>query len=187
MTGSLQSSGRLLTIAALILVVVLSSSRLAFAVTPGTKYPSQKITFTDPLTGRVVWRMTTDGATLGAIHGAAGDQSSESRSWSPDSTKIVYSKYNHDPAIKPVGVYMMDTLTGVETFLAPSVWYAQPIFARNGSGEGGYYDRSGGNLVVRAVSTQSYAVRTIVTLGGATRSEERRVGKECRSRWAPYH
>ena len=22
---------------------------------------------------------------------------------------------------------------------------------------------------------------------GATRSEERRVGKECRSRWSPYH
>src|ERR1043166_5097430 len=24
-------------------------------------------------------------------------------------------------------------------------------------------------------------------LGGVTRSEERRVGKECRSRWSPYH
>ena len=23
--------------------------------------------------------------------------------------------------------------------------------------------------------------------GGITRSEERRVGKECRSRWSPYH
>src|SRR2546429_2719363 len=23
--------------------------------------------------------------------------------------------------------------------------------------------------------------------GGSTRSEERRVGKECRSRWSPYH
>ena len=26
-----------------------------------------------------------------------------------------------------------------------------------------------------------------VTLGVAFRSEERRVGKECRSRWSPYH
>src|SRR2546425_5341213 len=26
-----------------------------------------------------------------------------------------------------------------------------------------------------------------LTLGGVTRSEERRVGKECRSRWSPYH
>ena len=25
------------------------------------------------------------------------------------------------------------------------------------------------------------------TPGGTTRSEERRVGKECRSRWSPYH
>ena len=24
-------------------------------------------------------------------------------------------------------------------------------------------------------------------VGGKTRSEERRVGKECRSRWSPYH
>ena len=24
-------------------------------------------------------------------------------------------------------------------------------------------------------------------VGGLTRSEERRVGKECRSRWSPYH
>ena len=26
-----------------------------------------------------------------------------------------------------------------------------------------------------------------VFLNGYTRSEERRVGKECRSRWSPYH
>src|SRR5256885_16617950 len=25
------------------------------------------------------------------------------------------------------------------------------------------------------------------TMAGASRSEERRVGKECRSRWSPYH
>ena len=28
---------------------------------------------------------------------------------------------------------------------------------------------------------------TIVTLTDTERSEERRVGKECRSRWSPYH
>ena len=27
----------------------------------------------------------------------------------------------------------------------------------------------------------------VVTHGQKTRSEERRVGKECRSRWSPYH
>ena len=30
-------------------------------------------------------------------------------------------------------------------------------------------------------------VRTWVNPGKAERSEERRVGKECRSRWSPYH
>ena len=29
--------------------------------------------------------------------------------------------------------------------------------------------------------------RRIVSEGGKVRSEERRVGKECRSRWSPYH
>ena len=30
-------------------------------------------------------------------------------------------------------------------------------------------------------------VRTVGAAAGAARSEERRVGKECRSRWSPYH
>ena len=34
----------------------------------------------------------------------------------------------------------------------------------------------------------SAATKTgFVTQKGKTRSEERRVGKECRSRWSPYH
>ena len=31
------------------------------------------------------------------------------------------------------------------------------------------------------------SVSWICILGAAPRSEERRVGKECRSRWSPYH
>src|SRR3712207_5142774 len=31
------------------------------------------------------------------------------------------------------------------------------------------------------------AKNTAVTYAGVKRSEERRVGKECRSRWSPYH
>ena len=30
-------------------------------------------------------------------------------------------------------------------------------------------------------------VMASTAIGGLTRSEERRVGKECRSRWSPYH
>ena len=29
--------------------------------------------------------------------------------------------------------------------------------------------------------------RNVINEGKLTRSEERRVGKECRSRWSPYH
>ena len=46
-----------------------------------------------------------------------------------------------------------------------------------------------------AVPNQSKAATATITLSGSTsisplaqqRSEERRVGKECRSRWSPYH
>ena len=43
-----------------------------------------------------------------------------------------------------------------------------------------------------AVSAQSSLPRkvsdvTLLDLNGDPRSEERRVGKECRSRWSPYH
>ena len=31
------------------------------------------------------------------------------------------------------------------------------------------------------------SIITIAGMGGHRRSEERRVGKECRSRWSPYH
>src|SRR6266566_7645711 len=39
---------------------------------------------------------------------------------------------------------------------------------------------------VRTTMTQSMKLRCMC-LDEATRSEERRVGKECRSRWSPYH
>ena len=35
---------------------------------------------------------------------------------------------------------------------------------------------------------QTYIIKAIVLdASGKLRSEERRVGKECRSRWSPYH
>ena len=37
------------------------------------------------------------------------------------------------------------------------------------------------------VKKPSFRRRFIYTAGGIARSEERRVGKECRSRWSPYH
>ena len=47
-----------------------------------------------------------------------------------------------------------------------------------------------GALVIAISGVNPFkAYGTIITgaLGKKTRSEERRVGKECRSRWSPYH
>ena len=43
---------------------------------------------------------------------------------------------------------------------------------------------SRGNPTVEA---EVYLVDGTIGRGAAPRSEERRVGKECRSRWSPYH
>ena len=42
-----------------------------------------------------------------------------------------------------------------------------------------------GDIVLHDVDESTGEVS--VELTGACRSEERRVGKECRSRWSPYH
>ena len=45
-------------------------------------------------------------------------------------------------------------------------------------------------IFLTSVFTPLYAPMTLITsmpLTVTTRSEERRVGKECRSRWSPYH
>src|SRR3712207_9242283 len=50
-----------------------------------------------------------------------------------------------------------------------------------------YYSmRLSGSPPLRAVNLGKCTTRTYVRQGDS-RSEERRVGKECRSRWSPYH
>ena len=44
-----------------------------------------------------------------------------------------------------------------------------------------------GQCVVAAANAGYYASTAIAQTGATTRSEERRVGKECRSRWSPDH
>ena len=44
------------------------------------------------------------------------------------------------------------------------------------------------SVVVSRAATDTASINAVLTtLVGSTRSEERRVGKECRSRWSPYH
>jgi subtilisin family serine protease len=50
-----------------------------------------------------------------------------------------------------------------------------------------YYYSNGGNHVPYNVTPSYVALNNSATANPCTRSEERRVGKECRSRWSPYH
>ena len=55
------------------------------------------------------------------------------------------------------------------------------LIARYASGQ---YNVDGGVMEIVAYSqSNGYAY----AINGQSRSEERRVGKECRSRWSPYH
>ena len=45
--------------------------------------------------------------------------------------------------------------------------------------------KDGSKLVTEYVKTDNNEIKSTLTF--TTRSEERRVGKECRSRWSPYH
>src|SRR3712207_4227175 len=48
--------------------------------------------------------------------------------------------------------------------------------------------RPGDKIAVCGRNSTNWAVSFLATMTyGAVRSEERRVGKECRSRWSPYH
>ena len=61
--------------------------------------------------------------------------------------------------------------------LAPMAGVSTPELAAEVSNQGGL-----GSLGLGAASVE--AAKKQIT---ETRSEERRVGKECRSRWSPYH
>ena len=53
------------------------------------------------------------------------------------------------------------------------------------SGSAEHADGRGGSVENVAFSLEPGSC--VVLCGKLTRSEERRVGKECRSRWSPYH
>src|SRR5256885_5308911 len=81
-------------------------------------------------------------------------------------------------------------VTGVQTCALPILGNDDPdagqaftyaLVAGAGSGDNGDFVVVGATLrAVRAFDHEAAAARSV-------RSEERRVGKECRSRWSPYH
>src|SRR3712207_7045676 len=92
--------------------------------------------------------------------------------------------FQAEDGIRDIGV------TGVQTCALP-IW-----LGTGGRRDGGLRARRragrGRGLTVRGDGLRPGGVRTGDGLrrphgGLAVRSEERRVGKECRSRWSPYH
>src|SRR5688572_32555044 len=78
------------------------------------------------------------------------------------------------------------TVTGVQTCALP----IYPLFTSlTGIGLG--LSRQSNNILVKLLTPIVGLMMAIfmhsIWNGSAVRSEERRVGKECRSRWSPYH
>src|SRR3712207_7912630 len=91
--------------------------------------------------------------------------------------------FQAEDGIRDIGV------TGVQTCALPILlgflWFnvhpAQVIMGDSGSLS------LGATLAVIALITGQVLVLPLIGLIFVVRSEERRVGKECRSRWSPYH
>ena len=76
------------------------------------------------------------------------------------------------------------------------LWYGSPAKINTAESSGGEWMQQSlplgngnlGNLIFGGISKERihFNEKTLWT-GGPSRSEERRVGKECRSRWSPYH
>src|SRR5688572_32190981 len=77
------------------------------------------------------------------------------------------------------------TVTGVQTCALPISFMARKIGAAAGF-FGDFPERAFVDTEGVAVADADGIDQRISLLGGF-RSEERRVGKECRSRWSPYH
>src|SRR3712207_8092721 len=61
------------------------------------------------------------------------------------------------------------------------------VIARPFHGEPGTYERENENRHDYGISPPKETYMDLIKDAGLSRSEERRVGKECRSRWSPYH
>ena len=49
------------------------------------------------------------------------------------------------------------------------------------------YDKPTANIILNSEKLNAFPLNSKTRQGCPIRSEERRVGKECRSRWSPYH
>src|SRR2546430_1797891 len=84
------------------------------------------------------------------------------------------------------------TVTGVQTCALPiltgvTVTFTVTLGGGSLSNPSGPTDGSGLTTVQWTLGTTPGQQQLVQASLAGTRSEERRVGKECRSRWSPYH
>src|SRR3712207_6961736 len=93
--------------------------------------------------------------------------------------------FQAEDGIRDIGV------TGVQTCALPIYWFAYPLkVVQSGVIARAFaMSRPAGSLIPSPFMYHSLVTRTysLSAFGRPARSEERRVGKECRSRWSPYH
>src|ERR1043166_8950885 len=80
-----------------------------------------------------------------------------------------------------VRISVRDTGTGIPPEVRKHLF--EPFFTTKDAGKG----TGMGLASVDATVRQNSGAISVETAPGQGRSEERRVGKECRSRWSPYH
>src|SRR3712207_9084354 len=84
--------------------------------------------------------------------------------------KLIFEKFRIDTQIRFFGNFPCQII-GSGLFFSDSATYISPIYRSV--------------MVYQSQIRESSATDLVVTC--QSRSEERRVGKECRSRWSPYH
>src|SRR5258708_31860265 len=88
---------------------------------------------------------------------------------------------NHTPMVLPLrSAGFLIPVSARQVISSPDFLNGWEMLAR-----GTPFSREASADGIQAIITS--APPPAITWGGATRSEERRVGKECRSRWSPYH
>src|SRR5258707_11851150 len=91
--------------------------------------------------------------------------------------------FQAEDGIRDIGV------TGVQTCALPILESYSSCLAGIMNGDSPRYQRQFWELTIAQTHwvLQQTTVSRTCYYGGFERSEERRVGKECRSRWSPYH
>src|SRR2546428_318488 len=119
---------------------------------------------------------------------------------SPPAPVPTYFFFNDTATTEIYTLSLLDALPISDTSASPSTPTGSVSFASDGTGT--FSPGTSCNLLAGAAGTASCAVTytptvvgtgthsitgTFVPTSNHARSEERRVGKECRSRWSPYH